>query len=178
VRPDGKQIAMGSNNEVKVYDITFDAQGAASLKQIHSIKPAMGTNTAGIAWDKAGNLYVISNSSERLGVWAMPKTDNNFVTPAPASKQIHVFHSGLNEPKDLSKLLRVYPNPVRDLLKVEAKAVVINKTELFGPDGRLISAENHSDNQVEINTNNLSRGTYILRITTEAGIHSQRIMKR
>lgn len=178
VRPDGKQIAMGSNNEVKVYDITFDGQGAASLKQIHSIKPAMGTNTAGIAWDRAGNLYVISNSSERLGVWAMPKTDNSFVTPAPASKQIQVFHSGLNEPKDLSKQFRVFPNPVRDLLKVESKAVVINKLELFDLDGRLMLSKNLSDNKVEINTSALSRGTYILRISTHEGVHSQRIMKR
>lgn len=178
VRPDGKQIAMGSNNEVKVYDITFDAQGAASLRQIHSIKPAMGTNTAGIAWDRAGNLYVISNSSERLGVWAMPKTENSFVTPAPASKQIYVYRSGLREPKDLSKQFKVYPNPVRDLLMVESKAVVINKVELFDLEGRLIIGENSNDNKLEINTSTLSRGTYILRISTDEGVHSQRIMKR
>lgn len=178
VRPDGRQIAMGSNNEVKVYDITFDAQGVPSLRQIHAIKPAMGTNTAGVAWDRAGNLYVISNTTERLGVWAMPKTNNSFVTPAPTSQNLRIIRTSVRDARALARQLRVFPNPVRDFVHIEARELTIRKVELFNLDGRLILSELYNDNLIQLNTMEIPRGTYVLRISTDEGVHSQRIMKR
>jgi hypothetical protein len=88
---DGKMLAMGCNNEVKIFHVSFSDSGIPSLTRLYSIKPAMGTNTAGLAFDRAGNVYVISNSSERLGVWSLPKVENTFTTPAPSSEKLDVI---------------------------------------------------------------------------------------
>lgn len=82
VTADYKRIAMGGNNVIRIYDITFDASNVPSLTLAHTVTPAVGANSQSAAFDVAGNVYLVSNSNERLAMWALPKADNSFTTPA------------------------------------------------------------------------------------------------
>ena len=48
-----------------------------------------GNNISGLAWDYADNLYVVSNSSEILYCYAIPRTDNTATTPARSAYDIN-----------------------------------------------------------------------------------------
>ena len=85
---DVTRIAMGCNNEIKILGISYNEEGIPSIKRLHSITPGIGANSNSLAFDWGGNVYLISNSGERLGMWALPKADNTSVTPAPSSQTI------------------------------------------------------------------------------------------
>lgn len=85
---DGKRIAVGSANAIKVFSVEYDIDNIPSLAPLHVISPALGANSNSLAFDVADNLYLVSNSGERLGAWSLPKTANSFTTPSPAGVEI------------------------------------------------------------------------------------------
>lgn len=178
VNYEGTKLAMGCQDEVKVFAISYNATGIPTLTLLHSIKPAMGTNSVGVAYDRAGNLYLISNSSERLGVWAMPKTDNQFVTSAPTSQKITITGTGINQIINPNDFVNVYPNPVVDNIKIESKGVNIQQIELFSLEGRLILSLPTVENYNNISLTELQNGFYIIRVKTDVGTAVKRIMKK
>lgn len=105
VSPDGGKIAIGSTKKVVVYNVTYDAlTGVPTLSILYTITRASGGNTDGIAFDVAGNLYVVSAASERFYAYAFPKAVNTFETPAPTANTItwdgnvtHVTGVSLNQ---------------------------------------------------------------------------------
>jgi N-acetylmuramoyl-L-alanine amidase len=176
VNYEGNVIAMGCKDEVRVFSITYDANNVPSLTLLHSIKPAMGTNSAGLAYDRAGNLYVISNTSERLGVWAMPKIENTFTTLSPSNQRIIVSHfSGLKEPK--TSTVRVYPNPAQDVVNIQSDEN-IQSIELYDLRGRLIKSEVTDIQKYEMNIIDLKKGIYLLKIKTNGSTGTVRLMKK
>jgi len=179
VHPDGKRLAMGCSNEVKVFEVRFDASGAPALRLMHSIKPAMGTNTVGLSYDLAGNLYVISNTSERLGVWAMPKADNRFVTHAAPAYRIVVLHTSVDNPVAVSdEPVKLFPNPVGDVLRIAANATGLKKVELFDLNGKLVLTEDLYSESAELQVSSLPPGAYIVRVHAQSGIITKRIIKK
>lgn len=175
---DGKRLAMGCQDEVKIFDITYSEAGVPTLTRIHSIKPAMGANSAGLSMDRAGNVYVISNTSERLGVWALPKLDNQFTTPAPANQQIVISHTGLNQVNDPAQMVRTYPNPAVDRVTIECSGTTMETYGLYDMNGRLVQMENATSNRAELSVSGLQPGMYILKVKTDAGLAVKRIMKQ
>jgi len=91
VSPAGDMLAIGSNSKVVVFSVSYDSTtGVPSLTYLYEINRS-GTkvaNTDGIAFDVAGNLYVVCATSERFYAYALPKAENRFETPAPRSNTI------------------------------------------------------------------------------------------
>ncbi len=87
VNYDGSRIATTSQSQINVWDVTYDNDG-----HLTAITPAfeitssdisgLGTSSNDVAFDPAGNIYYVSNTSERLVVIGLPKTNNSFTTPA------------------------------------------------------------------------------------------------
>lgn len=178
VNNDGTILAMGCQDEIKVFAISYDANGVPTLTRLHSIKPAMGANTAGIAFDRAGNVYVISNSSERLGVWALPKADNQFTTVAPASQNLVVVHTDVENVKDLSSLIQVYPNPAVDNVRINSMGTNLQQISVYDLKGRNVMTENVNSNEINLSVSDLSSGIYILKVKTNEGTAVKRLMKK
>ena len=175
---DGTRLAMGCQDEVKIFDVIYSEKGIPTLTRLHSIKPAMGTNTAGISFDRAGNVYAISNTSERLGVWALPKVENQFTTPAPSSQLIVVAKTGLDQVSDLSQMVRTYPNPVKDNISIECSGSIMQVIALYDINGRLIQSRKVQSNKVDLSVSGLQSGIYILKVKTADGMAVKRIMKQ
>jgi len=169
---------MGCSNEIKIFDVKFNEAGIPALTKLHSIKPALGVNTTGLSFDRAGNIYAVSYSDKRLGVWALPKADNNFTTPAPSAQKIMVVTSDIKEIKDPSKLVNIYPNPAVDYINIESKGVEIESYNLYNLKGQLIANELIINNRTKLSTGMLQPGVYVLKVKTAAGIAVKRIIKK
>ena len=178
VNPAGTVLAMGCQDEVKVFSIVYSETGVPTLTRLHSIKPAMGSNTAGISYDRAGNLYVISNTSESLGVWAMPKADNQFTTLAPSSSKLILTYTGVEKTQNSLENISTYPNPVVNQLNIDAGSANIDQVSIFSLKGELIRVENSNTSKLELSVSDLISGVYILKIKTNEGTAVRRIMKK
>ena len=82
VSQDGSMLAMGTEaGIVKLWDVEYDQEGAPTLKEKYTINWGNGAgNTMGVDFDAAGNLYIVSNSNERLMVYSLPNAENTYTT--------------------------------------------------------------------------------------------------
>ena len=76
---------------------------------------------------------------------------------------------------ELSLSSNIYPNPVKDILNVEAEN--IDLVELYDIYGRKLYSEEESDN-VRIDMNNFSSGVYFVKIYSEGKSSVEKIMKK
>lgn len=82
VNTDGTLLAMGTElGMVKIWEIEYDANGVPTLTEKYTINWGEDKGvTMGVDFDAAGNLYIVSNSNERLMVYSLPNTNNTFTT--------------------------------------------------------------------------------------------------
>uniref|UniRef100_UPI0032B21F3C T9SS type A sorting domain-containing protein n=1 Tax=uncultured Polaribacter sp. TaxID=174711 RepID=UPI0032B21F3C len=80
------------------------------------------------------------------------------------------------EDETFNNSLKLYPNPVLNILTIESKNSIISKVEIYSILGQKIK-EIHSGFR-SIRTNNLTTGTYITRIYSEKGMVTRKIYKR
>ena len=69
--------------------------------------------------------------------------------------------------------LLVYPNPIQDVVKVKSKEKILS-IEILNVQGQIISTVKNSNT---IKLNNVAKGMYLLKVTTEKGIQTKRIVK-
>ena len=75
-------LAFGGNKVVTLFQVTYnDTTGVPSIAKVLST-PALGDNIDGIAFDYAGDLYVVSAYSERFYKFAVPTTNNAYTVAA------------------------------------------------------------------------------------------------
>ncbi len=98
ISADGNMIAVGAEKgTVKVWDVTYnETTGAPTLTEKCIIEWGTTGNTMGVDFDAAGNLYIVSNSNERLMVYALPNTNNTYTTRVPVREGIQ-FPMGVDE---------------------------------------------------------------------------------
>ncbi|GHV10556.1 hypothetical protein FACS1894162_5030 [Bacteroidia bacterium] len=82
-------IALTGSNAIRLLDITFDGAGVPSLAAKYSITTTLSTSEFSVALDAADNVYSTSNTNP-INVWALPKADNTFTTPAPAASTLAI----------------------------------------------------------------------------------------
>ncbi len=70
--------------------------------------------------------------------------------------------------------LNVYPNPVKDVVCIEA-AQPIQNVQLMGINGVLLEDRKTNSNKVELNLEGYSKGIYVVRIVTEEGVATKKI---
>ncbi|MDR1554195.1 MAG: Ig-like domain-containing protein [Prevotellaceae bacterium] len=102
VSSDGAVIAVGCTTAIRIFDVIFDVNNVPSLTLKYTVSSTLGTLTHGLAFDHVNNLYVAATANTttqatRVGVWALPKTDNSFTTPAP-SKSVVIIASAAVKP--------------------------------------------------------------------------------
>lgn len=81
-------LAVGGDKKVILFSVAYDATtGDPTLTKLLAT-PTIGSNIDGIAFDYAGDLYVVSSSSEKFQKFAVPTTNNTCTTPAKKSQVI------------------------------------------------------------------------------------------
>lgn len=71
--------------------------------------------------------------------------------------------------------ISIYPNPVNDFISVES-TYTIDKMEMFNLTGKLVMTYNQPPTRVSLE--GLEQGVYLMRIHTETGVTSKKIVKK
>jgi hypothetical protein len=80
------------------------------------------------------------------------------------------------EGQELERSIQLYPNPVKDILSIKSKAIVISKVAIYSVLGKKIKEV--KSNFESIGISNLSKGLYIIRIFSDKESITKRIIKR
>ncbi|NJK98256.1 MAG: T9SS type A sorting domain-containing protein [Bacteroidales bacterium] len=86
--------------------------------------------------------------------------------------------TGLEKNKNQSDLLSIYPNPFNDKIIIELNRDCKNGfIEITNMDGKRIKKVQAKSDKIEIITNDLDFGVYVIKILTEKAVVSRRIIK-
>jgi hypothetical protein len=70
----------------------------------------------------------------------------------------------------------IYPNPVSDFLYIKSDLEIIS-LKLYDMQGRILMEINGGNNMCEIDVRDLIRGTYIVKVITNGGSRTEKIVK-
>lgn len=90
------------------------------------------------------------------------------------SRQLEACFTGVGVEENAELGLEVYPNPVKDVVRIEA-AQPIQQVTLLGINGVLLEDRKTNARNVELNLEGYSKGIYVVRIVTEDGVATQKI---
>ena len=80
-------LAQGRNGKVELYSVSYEP--TIELTPLHTIASNdLGTNIDGLAFDYAGDLYVVNSSKEKFQKFTLPTADNICTVAAPALEAI------------------------------------------------------------------------------------------
>ena len=86
--------------------------------------------------------------------------------------------TSIKEKEDISNSIRIFPNPVKDILNIESTGnIEIKSISIYTMDGKLIETSKYSFNNGQLNINKLAIGSYIINIETDKGKFSKTIIK-
>lgn len=77
----------------------------------------------------------------------------------------------------ISSKISMYPNPAQNIVTISYKSFSSASLEIMDSVGRLISTNKLNEATTEIDINNLSKGTYFFKITSDEGVGVNRIIK-
>ncbi len=80
---------------------------------------------------------------------------------------------GIDE--NLANSTQVYPNPATDVVHIQSE-LMIESIVVYNQTGQVIATEAAKDKQVQLNLSQYNPGIYLLRIETEEGVVSKRII--
>jgi hypothetical protein len=72
--------------------------------------------------------------------------------------------------------LEIYPNPVSDFLYIKTDQEIIS-LNIYDMQGRVQMAINGGDNMCEVDVRHLIKGTYIVKVITDGGSRTEKIIK-
>ena len=80
-------LAQGRNGKVELYTVSYEP--TITLTPLHTIASNdLGNNIDGLAFDYAGDLYVVNSSKEKFQKFTLPTADNICTVAAPSSEAI------------------------------------------------------------------------------------------
>lgn len=158
----GNLLAIAANSDYQVYNVTYNSANVPALTLAYDIKPAPGQINYSLAFDRADNLYAVSQNARLLAGYGLPIADNTFATPAPSSQILDFTKTSINVPKQTAQI-QVYPNPVQDMLHINC-GVGIKSVKLIDLSGRMITdiPVNQKQTSVDVNLSGVPAGSYIL----------------
>ena len=177
VNADGSALAIGTKaGKVEVFNVVYDASNKPTLTAKCSIDWGEATDyLQTMAFDAAGNLYLISNYNERLMVYSLPKSDNTYTTHASVKQSTGITpHYKAN----LSDCIYI-SNPVKDEIIINATAGINAESYvLYDTKGIPVRSGIINAAQTKVNVQTLNSGIYALLVKTSEGITNKRILKQ
>ncbi len=77
--------------------------------------------------------------------------------------------------ENLADQIKLYPNPLKEILHIETNGVTVKKLSLYDILGRLVLEKNGQSESLD--TTSLQRGWFILKLETETGVFSKKLLK-
>lgn len=89
--------------------------------------------------------------------------------------EIAISIGGFGTDENYATSFILYPNPVKDILHI--KCDNMQQYDVFSLDGKLIKSLQRNDDEAVIDFSDLERGIYMVRITSDKGIVTRKIVK-
>jgi len=134
-------------------------------------------------WGKGGantEVYLDKNLGVfyNLGTWRIFTEDQS---PMPENVVFDIAITpqeilGINE-NNLDIVLKVYPNPTQSIVSITSLNNSITQVVLFNILGQEVLSKFGDFNEVQLDLSGQSKGTYILKIQTEIGLQTLKILK-
>ena len=137
-------LAQGRNGMVEVYSVVYDAETGVPALTLVTTTPSVGNNIDGLAFDYAGDLYVVNSSKEKFQKFAMP-TDNNVCTTPAASKYAFQVEGGeIPEPE-------LYEDVITNMtFDLENMVIIGGPSENFQIDVYLVLGEDDGSGEFQL----------------------------
>ena len=82
----------------------------------------------------------------------------------------------MNE-NELDQTVKVYPNPVVNEIQISAQSN-IRSVQVYDIQGRLLQVQTGGEMNAVLDLSTQNQGVYFLKITTDSGFKTERIIKR
>lgn len=77
----------------------------------------------------------------------------------------------------IESYLNIFPNPTNNILNIKSKTTIFS-TQIVDINGRIIQASLQNSNEVIMNIESIQAGMYLLKVTTEKGSSTKKIIKK
>ncbi len=177
----GVSISLSSDGSlVAVGAIRNDGNGSNSghvrvYKNISSVWTQIGTDIDGEAEDDSfGQSVALSSDASTLAIGNISDNNSNGIR----SGRVSVYDlNGLLSSNDYTlSEFNLYPNPVKNILHLDTNTITIKNALLYSIEGKLISQFTISNNT--INLKNLTSGLYFLKLVSDKGSITKKIIKQ
>ena len=165
-------------DEVAAYngDVVLGSMTVTSDNAYDNALPVFSqlTNGQGYVAGEPITLKVWSNDNIAMIDFEMESVYNSYVSNVYPNNDGEFSVVNLTKGATLSGELVVYPNPASDVITIASSNDISNVT-IYNYVGQTVYSSNVSSSKVQINTNNLEAGIYIIRIQTCRGIETQKV---
>ncbi|MFI3240407.1 MAG: T9SS type A sorting domain-containing protein [Bacteroidales bacterium] len=157
---------IGGQLEVYSYRLKLDATPEVTMEFAAALD-GQSSYANDFEFDYAGNLYAVSNLGERLGVWAMPTTNNACTTPAKSTMLI-IFASSVGDIES-DAIVAVTPNPATSIVTITGKDM--KDIKIYAANGAVVkSVAANNASSVTINVADLNAGIYLVKVDNEESV--------
>jgi endonuclease I len=156
------------------YSITTAGTSGASITITPTSKPSWATLTT------TGNgtaTLTGTPGAANVGSNGVTLTASDGTTTANQTFTINVSPADIATTSDLAKF-RIYPNPVSDVLHIEASEVKMFSVEIFDLIGKTIYTKDKIMEPVEVEMANFPKGIYMVKILANGKTYMVKVVKR
>ena len=169
--PNWKKVIVSGSNAV-LNQITASGNVSGSSTSTASFGTYIGDGSQLTGISSGGTNLTQSIFVTQNGDYFLTVTNQNGCT----SNSDTINYNTLNIDEVIINFSKVFPNPVKDQLKVESQTT-ITTINLYDVNGKLIQKlENINQTAISINTLKLSNGIYYLKLSTSEAIDVQKIV--
>ena len=179
-------ISLQANEQVTV---TFYTRASTSAR---TLRVTVGTNNtaaaqttqlaalnvaAGTVWNQVTT--VPTYTAPTAGIYYFGFNDNSAATATAVNMRLDSFNftSILGTSEFLSSKFSVYPNPASNVINIANEDAVISSVDMTDMNGRVIKSTKFNATQAEVSIGDLATGIYMMKITTDQGVATKKVVK-
>lgn len=103
-------LAQGRDGVVKLYNVEYDEVTAVPTLTLLDTTLYVGNNIDGIAFDYAGDLYIVNSSKEKFQKFVVPTNDNVCIVPAATKYLVNKTSTAIDDVMISVKVQKVIRN--------------------------------------------------------------------
>jgi hypothetical protein len=168
-------LQLASNTAAGNYTLyVTNTAGTATVATYLAPLNTLGLSGSAITVLASGFLNPANNSNgPAFGLWVALATGGTLI-PLPALTTGTA--TGINETVDLRNTVSVYPNPFADQITIN-NGSLSTEVQISDLTGKVIGTQKSEAGIIELNTNNLSAGVYLLKVSSQGATLTYKIVK-
>ena len=139
---------------------------------------AITTGTNIVWYNAAANGSVVPNNTPLVSGTTYFATQNNGTCESPTRLAVTAtLGACLGTDEFVFKQIKLYPNPVTDLLTI-SNTDVMSSVMVVDMLGRILSTKNVNDTETKIDLSNYPTGTYLVQVVVDSAVKTFKVIKR